>query len=240
MGELWVRTDRGDLSVTFHQGTFITDWEAARKTFTACIRDGFRDLTNPHPGDFSAASPTELGEAWCKYRIFGGSSSVVLRAESLALTFANLLNTDYPIVVEIVRQAMEVLLPALGGYERHSYAVSSNYHVEVMNGHADDYLARHASREIDYAAKGQPALEYRPTVGFTLRSSDGYRVFRRTIEQSEVLKNGLFIANYIFVSMPQLTTFDEELDWLDRTGDLANSTAGIAHKRDEAGDAAGA
>ena len=80
MPELRVRTDRGDLSGTFNLGTFITDWKAARNTFMAHIRDGFRDLTSPRPSDFSAASSADLGEAWSKYRIFGGSSTVLLRA----------------------------------------------------------------------------------------------------------------------------------------------------------------
>ena len=78
MNGLLVRTDRGNLSVTFDLSAFVTDWEGARKTFVAAIAERFREPLNPRPGDFSAASPTELGEAWCKYRIFGGSSSIVL------------------------------------------------------------------------------------------------------------------------------------------------------------------
>ena len=32
---------------------------------------------------------------------------------------------------------MERLLPALQGYERHSYMVSLNYHVHVVDGRSD-------------------------------------------------------------------------------------------------------
>ena len=240
MPELRVRTKRADLSVTFHLGPFITDWETAKNTFMACIRDGFHDLTSPRPNDFSAASSADLGETWSKYRIFGGSSTVLLRADSLALSFLNILNTDYPILSEIVRRGLEVLLPALGGYERHWYAVASNYHVEIMDGRSEEYLTRHASREIQVVASSQSAMAYWPTIGFTLKSSDGYRVLQRRIEQSEAFENGLFISNYFFVSMPILTTFDEEMDWFDRTGDLANSVSGIVHVGDEANDDAGA
>ena len=240
MPELRVRTDRGDLSVTFNLGTFITDWKAASNTFMAGIKEGFRDLTSPRPSDFSATSSADLGEAWSKYRVFGGSSIVLLRAETLALTFPNILNTDYPILTEIVRQAVEVLLPVLGGYERHSYLAAYNYHVQIIDGHSGEYLARHASREIEDAAKRQSEMAYRPIIGFALMSIDGYRVFQRRIEQSEALGNGLFISNQFFVSMPSLTTFDEEMDWLDRTGSLANSVAGIVHVDGEADDDASA
>ena len=66
MNGLLVRADRGNLSVTFDLSAFITDWEAARKTFVAFVAARFRELLNPRPGDFSAASPSELGEVWCK------------------------------------------------------------------------------------------------------------------------------------------------------------------------------
>ena len=234
MNGLLVRTDRGNLSITFDLSAFIADWEEARKTFVAWIAERFRELLNPRPGDFTATSPAELGEAWCKYRIFGGSSTIVLRADSLALSFPNIVNADYQIVVEVVRGVMENLLPALEGYERHSYMVGSNYHVHVVGGRWETYLAHHGSRDIGKAAGDESTIEYRPTIGFTLRSKDGYRVLRRTIEQSEALPNGLFISDHTFVSMPELTGFAEELDWIERTSELANQASGIAYQEDEA------
>ena len=117
MNGLLVRRDRGNLSVTFDLSAFVTDWEAAGKIFFAAIAERFREPLNPRPGDFSAASPTELGEAWCKYRIFGGSSSIVLRADSLALSFANIVYADYQNVLEVVRGTMERLLPAPVTYD---------------------------------------------------------------------------------------------------------------------------
>ena len=240
MNGLLVRTDRGNQSVTFDLSAFVTDWEAARKTFVTTIAERFREPLNPRPGDFSAASPTELGEAWCKYRIFGGSSSIVLRADSLALSFANIVNADRQILLEVVRGTMERLLPALQGYERQSYMVSSNYHVHVVNGRSDGYLAHHGSDDIGNTASNELTIEYRPTIGFTLRTRDGYRVFRRMIEQSEALENGLFITDHTFVSMPTLTGFDEELSWIERTIEFADRAAGIAYQKDEVDDGASA
>ena len=240
MNGLLVRTDRGNLSVAFDLSAFITDWEAARKTFVESVADRFRELLNPRPGDFSAASPVELDEAWCKYRMFGGSSTIVLKADSLVLSFSSIVNADYQIVVEVVRGTMECLLPALQGYERHSYVVSSNYHVHVVSGRSDTYLAHHGSRDIGNTARDESTIEYRPTIGFTLRTKDGYRVLRRTIEQSEPLQNGLFISDHTFVSMPTLTGFEEELSWIERTTEFADRAAGIAHQKDEVDDGAGA
>ena len=112
--------------------------------------------------------------------------------------------------------------------------VGSNYHVHVVGGRWETYLAHHGSRDIGKAAGDESTIEYRPTIGFTLRSKDGYRVLRRTIEQSEALPNGLFISDHTFVSMPELTGFAEELDWIERTSELANQVSGIAYQEDEA------
>ena len=230
MNGLLVCRDRGNLSVTYGLNAFVTDWDAAGKIFVAAIAERFREPLNPRPGDFSASSPKELGEAWCKYRLFGGSSSIVLRADSLVLSFANIVKADYQIVLEVVQGTMERLLPALRSYERQSYMVTSNYQVDVVDGRVDEYLAHHGSDHIGHAALKELTIEYRPTIGFTLRTRDGYRVFRRAIEQSEGLQNGLFIEDNTFVSMPALTRFDEELSWIEQTTEFADRVAGIAYK----------
>ena len=236
MTDLLVHTDREDLSARFNLSAFVTDWEAARKTFIACIADAFQEPLNPRPEDFSSAFTTELGEAWCKYRIFGGSSTIVLRADSLALNFPNIVRTDDTIVREVLRRSVDILLPALGSYEEHSYHLSTDQHASVVNGQSEQYLAQHASANIE-SSESEVAMEYRPCIGFTLRTSDGHRVLRRTIEQSEVLENGLFIADHVFVRMPELTKFEEELRWLVHVNNMANRAAGIKAQEDY-GDAA--
>ena len=120
MTDLVVQTERENLSARFDLNPFVTDWETARRTFFACIADAFREPLNPRPEDFSTASTTELGEAWCKYRMFGGSSNMVLRADSIAITFSNIVRADYALVGEILRRAVETLLPKTGGYNEHS------------------------------------------------------------------------------------------------------------------------
>jgi len=237
MTDLVVRSDREDLSARFNLGTFVTDWETARKNFIAGIVDAFREPLNPRPDDFSTAFPTELGEAWCKYRIFGGSSTIVLRADSLALNFPNIVRADYTLVREVLRQSVDILLPALGSYNEHSYHVSANQHAALVNGQSEHYLAQHASANIANAA-GELAIEYRPSIGFSLKAGDGYRVLRRTIEQSEVLENGLFIADHIFVRVPELTTFEEELGWMVHIGNMADRAAGIKEQEDRGDDSA--
>ena len=236
MTNLVVQTDRENLSAKFSLSPFVTDWGAARETFIACIADAFREPLTPRPEDFSTGFPTELGEAWCKYRMFGGSSTIVLRADSIAVTFSNIVRADYALVGEILRRAVEILLPKVGGYNEHSYHVSTSQHAAAVNGRADEYLAGHASAKIESAAS-ETEMEYHPCIAFSLKTSDGYRVLRRTIEQSEVLENGLFIADHVSVRAPELNKFEDELRWMVHLSSAADHVAGIKQE-DDADDAA--
>ena len=236
MTDLVVRTDRENLSATFNFSPFVTDWETARRTFVTCIAEAFREPLNPRPEDFSTASPTELGEAWCKYRMFGGSSTMVLRAESIAITFSNIGRADYALIGEILRQAVETLLPKIGGYDEHSYHVSTSQHAAAVNGRVDEYLAGHASAKIKNKAK-ETEMEFHPCIAFSLKTSDGFRVLRRTIEQSEVLENGLFIADHVFVRKPELTKFEGELQWMVRLSSTADRVAELKEQEDDTDDA---
>ena len=237
MTDLVVKTDRENLSATFNLSPFVTDWEMARRTFVTCIADAFREPLNPRPEDFSTSSPTELGDAWCKYRVFGGSSTIVLRAESIAITFSRIVRADYALIGEILRQAVETLLPKIGGYDEHSYHVSTSQHAAAVNGRVDEYLAGHASAKIRNAAQ-ETEIEFHPCVAFSLKTSDGIRELRRTIEQSEVLENGLFIASHVYVRSPELTEFGDELQWMGRLSSMADRAAGLKEQEDDDDDAA--
>ena len=239
MTDLVVLTERVSLSARFDLNPFVTDWETARRTFVTCIADAFREPLNPRPEDFSTAPPTELGEAWCKYRMFGGSSNIVLRADAIAITFSNIVRADYALVGEILRRAVESLLPKIGGYNEHSYHVSTSQHAAAVNGRVDEYLAGHASAKIKSAAN-EAEMEFHPCMAFSLKSNDGFRVLRRTIERSEVLENGLFVADHIFVRRPELTEFEAELQWMVRLSSTADQVAGLEERKDDGDDATGA
>ena len=58
MNGLLVRTDRGNQSVTFDLSAFVTDWEAARKTFVTTIAERFREpLESLSEEGYLTASP---------------------------------------------------------------------------------------------------------------------------------------------------------------------------------------
>ena len=228
-----VRIDRDEVSFIFHLSPFISDWEGAKQTFVSCITRDFGDiLMRVLPRDFSTSFSSEPGDAWCTYRMYGGSSTMTLRPDSLQFTFPNLLDTDYPVVNEIVRRGTAVLLTKLGSYERHVYSLTTNRHLAPLTGiAAEAHLARFSSDEMVNAAAAEPGMQYRPSASFTLvGSADEYRVLRRSVEQSEVLPNGLFVTTHIFVSASGLSSFENELQWINRVCRMADQAVGITYQ----------
>ena len=227
-----VRIDRDEVSFTFHLSPFISDWEGAKQTFVSCITRDFGDiLRRALPRDFNTSLSSEPGEARCTYRMYGGSSTMTLRPDSLQFIFPNLLDTDYPVVNEIVRRGTAVLLTKLDGYERHEYSLTTNRHLVPLAGIAEAYLAQFSSDEMANAATAEPGMRYRPSASFTLvGSTDEYRVLRRSVEQSEVLANGLFVTTHIFVSASGLSSFEDELQWINWVCRIADQAVGITYQ----------
>ena len=236
MKNLPVQLDRHQLLLTFHLEPFITEWEGAMQAFVSFIAREFGDRLAVRPQDFTAASSSaDLGDAWCKYRMFDGSRMIILRPDSLRFNFPELLDADYPLLEEIGK-GMEILLPVLGDYGRSSYSLTSNLHVAVMEGSAGGYTARFANNGISSTIEDEPRVTYRPSAGFILVSDDENRVLRRTVEQSEVLPNGLYITTRIFVAASVVTSFEEEYRWNAQIWNIADRAIGIEYQTEEADD----
>lgn len=230
-----VRVDRDEVSFTFHLTPFISDWEGAKQTFVYCIARDFGDvLMRVLPRDFSASLSSEPGDAWSAYRMYGGSSTMTLRPESLQFTFPNLLATDYPVVNEIVKRGVAVLLTKLGSYERHVYSLATNRHLAPLSGIAEAHLRRFSNDDMGSAAANASGMQYRPSASFTLvGSADEYRVLRRSMELSEVLPNGLFVTTHISVSTSDLSSFENELQWINWVCQIADQAVGITYQTEE-------
>lgn len=230
-----VRVDRDEASFAFHLSPFISEWEEAKQTFVSCITREFDDvLMRVLPRDFSASLSSDPGDAWYTYRMYGGSSTMTLRPDSLQFAFPNLLVTDYPVVNEIVRRGVAVLLKKLGSYERHVYSLTTNRHLALLTGIAEVHLAWFSNDAMERAAANASGMQYRPSASFTLSgSADEYRVLRRSMEQSELLTNGLFVTTHIFVSSSGLSNFENELQWIDWICQIADRAVGITYKTEE-------
>ena len=177
--------------------------------------------------DFSSNPSPELGESWCKYRIFGGASTIVLNPGALQLNFVNLNENDYPTVKEIIQKSKDVLSKAIGGYTRERVSLSSNLHVgTVEKGVADEYLEQFAVKQVADIAKTNSMIQYSPAVKVILSDNSKNAVnwvVHRSVEKSEWLPDGLFVTTFIDVSSTGVMSFEDQVQVVERIYDLADS-----------------
>ena len=232
---------REDLSINFVLSPFITDWASAQTRFIAAIARELSDVLSVRAMDFSANPSSELGESWCKYRIFGGASTIVLNPGALQLNFVNLSENDYPTVKEIIRRSKGVLSKDIGGYTRERVSLSSNLHVgTVEKGVADVYLEQFAVKQVTEVAKTDSRILYSPAVKVILSDNSKNAVnwvVHRSVEKSEWLPDGLFVTTFIDVSSPGVMSFEDQAQLVQRIYGLADQAVGQQPSGGNANDA---
>lgn len=225
-----VRIRKGDMSFTFHLDPLLANWEEAKAEFVVFVSRTFGPGVRPQ--DFTASASADMAGMYCRYRIYDGFGSVVLRADSVEFDFPNAFAIDNDIPWEIIRQAEKTLLPALDRKELGSRFLSVSYHAELETSPAA-YLARFADETMARAAERCETVRYRPSASFLLRSDDGSRTLRRTVEQSRIVPDGLFVTTRVFVPAGGASSFLDEIDWIRRVGKVADAAVGIAHIEEE-------
>ena len=221
----------------FDLDPFIIEWGATQTRFIAAITRELSDMLPVRSQDFSISPSTELGDSRCKYRIFGGPGTIVLNPDSLQLNFANLNENDYPVVIEITRRSLDLLLKDIGSYTGNRVSLTFYHHVRtVKSGDADVYLDQFTLKQPADTAKTELEIEYRPSVKIILSDKDKHWVLHRSVEKSELLPDSLFVSTNIFISSPDVKPFDEQRRLVERIYDLANQVVGLEYPLGSADD----
>lgn len=224
-----IRIREGDMSFAFRLDPLLANWEGAKAGFVSFVSR--RLGPGVRPDDFVASVSAGMGETYCRYRIYNGFGSIMIRADSVEFDFPNAFAIDNDIPWGIIRQAEETLLPALDRKKPRSRSLYVSYHAESEES-PETYLARFADAQMARAAERCEAMHYRPSANFVLASDDGSRTLRRTVEQSQIMPEGLFVTTRVFASA-RAASVPDEIDWIRRVGKVADVAVGIAHIKEE-------
>ena len=230
MKNLLVRNQRTEISAAFRLSPMIAKWEAAKEVFISTISSEFADTLFVHPEDFSNSILTDPANCWCSYRIYGGANTITLRSAVLEFSIKNLHDTDNLLLAEMLHKMRISLLQSLRCYHRQSYHIISNQHVEAVNGNCQSYLAKFYNTEMAEKLNAESVLKYQPSTRLNLKNDDGTRAMSVSVEQSEILPNGLFFSTSVFVSTPNLTDFSDEQNWLTQMSEIVNNVLGISYE----------
>ena len=207
-----VKWQRISLRVNIIVSPFLIDWNGIAPRFFEMIHDALSDDIAVNPGDFSVSVSNNLADVVARYDIFGATSNVSLHSDRLTMEFPTLVPEDEQLVLRILEKVVTAFPQAFPGHRYSRVHASLFRHGAVPKDVAvAEYLARHGNSVTDRAF-GEMEAAYQPAVRFSVRATAGTWRATCTLEQSEILPNGLFMdLDVIFPSVDESAGFQ---DWV--------------------------
>ena len=223
-----VQIDSEAFSFSIPLNPFIVEWGKTKEIFISCIA---KDIMTTYGGaklqHFVSSSSDNLADSWCKYRIFGGIDSLILRPDELQFKIENILPTDFIDVANFIAKCFTILLPKLGYKNIDSFSINTNSYVSFEEGTTNEYFQQYDTNVMVPELTQEIGMHYQRSVNIIFESENRDRVVRRTVEPSEISKSNIFVATNIYVLTSQTLDFYEELKWLVRVTIVANKAVGL-------------
>lgn len=211
---------------------FITDWLSAQRKFVAGVPYRLHELTAIQPQDISTSYANSLGDASCTCRLFGGAGSIVLNADTLNLSFANVTRPAYEVVFEAIRRGWEFLASEFPDNGVAWFSLHSSQDVATSDDAAvDTYLGQFAHEGAVAVTEQEPGIRYRPSIRVTFKEHDRRWQLHRSVEESTSLAKGLFVTTSIYMPESELEAFGGLEQAVARLHAMADQAVGL-HRRD--------
>ena len=231
MTVLRVRHQNASINASLQLSPFFTDWPTAQQRFVDGIADGFRDLYPIRPRDFSVTPALSLGDLRCQCQLFGGACSIVLSPDSLRISFEDVKQHDHPIVWEVIRRSENWLSSAQGGHEREWFSCHTLRHVQALDGDVvDAYLNQFVGVISDRVFNSEPNVKLHPSAHMALSDRDETWKFRRVVERSTSVPNGIFMDTWVQVLASNPASFDNQLELITHLDELADRGIGVQYE----------
>ena len=216
-----------ELSIQLQQ--LITDWPSAQQKFVTGIPRRLHDLTAAiQPQDLSMRYGNSLGDASCTCRLFGGAASVVLNADTLKLSFANVTRPANKVVFETIRRTWEFLASEFRENGVAWFSLHSSQDVKPSDDAAvDTYLGQFAHEGAVATAEREVGIQYRPSIRVTFKEHDRHWQLHRSVEESTSLANGLFVTTSIYMPEFELKAFGGLEQGVARLREMADRAVGL-------------
>ncbi len=232
MKSLRVTPEPEQIELSIKLRHFITDWPSAQHRFVAGITRRLHDLTAIQPHDLSMSYGNSLGDASCTCRLFGGAASVVLNADTLKLSFANVTRPAYEVIFEAVRRGWEFVTAEFPENGVAWFSLHSSQDVTASDDAAvDTYLGQFAHEGALAVAEQEAGIRYRPSIRVTFKEHDRHWQLHRSVEESTSLENGLFVTTSIYVPESELEALGGLEQAVARLHEMADRAIGL-HRGD--------
>ncbi len=197
----------------------ILSWTAeVNSRFFQAIYSALNEVLYIQPSDFVATAGVSLGECSAALRIFGGNSTLTLKANGVIAEFPNITQDRVEFVNSVIFQGYEALRKEFIELEVVSIFSSAGFHLEfTSDGKAQKILTAGSQTEIQNRAHNLRDAVIEPGTRFRLVSKDGKWNCKATVEKSEAVNNGVFLHREIIISdLSGYETTQHQFDLVDR------------------------
>ena len=207
---------------------FITDWRSAQEKFVAGVTRRLYDMSAIRPHDLSVSYTNSLGDASCTCRLFEGAASIVLHADTLKFSFANVTRDAYQVVFEVIRRGWEFLAAEFPENGIAWFSLNSSQDVAAPDdAPVDTYLSQFAHEGAVAIAALEPGIKYQPSIRVTLTERERHWQLHRSVEESTSLDNGLFVTTTIFMPESEIEAFGGLDQVVARLHEMADRAVGL-------------
>lgn len=190
------------------------------------------------PSDFIAPGGLSLGDCSAALRIFGGNSTLTLRANGVIADFPGITPDRIQFVNSVIFQGYNALRTEFSELEIRSIESNAGHHLEIVgDGSAQEVLASDRNTALEGRARKIKDVVVEPATRFRLVGKDGKWNCKVTLEKSEIVKDGVFLYREIIVSdLSDCETTQQQFELVEHIDqailaltDLAPETQGNAH-----------
>ena len=229
---LRVRPNPEQIELSIKLQHFITDWPSAQQKFVAGITRRLHDLTAIQPHDLNMSYGSSLGDASCTCQLFGGAASIVLTADTLKLSFANVTRPASEVVFKAIRRGWEFLATEFPENGIAWFSLHSSQDVAASDdATVDTYLGQFAHEGAAATAEQEAGIRYRPSIRVTFKEHDRHWQLHRSVEESTSLANELFVTTSIYMPESELEALGGLEQAVARLHEMADRAVGL-HRGD--------
>ncbi len=208
----------------------ILSWTAeVPARFFRAIYGALGELLYIQPSDLVAPAGLSLGDCSAALRIFGGNSSITLKANGVVVDFPHITPDRIEFVNSVIFQSYQALRTEFSELEVKSIEANAGRHLEIVGGSkAQDVLAASAQTELQKRAHVLGDAVVETGMRFRLVSKDGKWSSKVTMEKSEVVNNGIFLLREINLSdLSDCETAQQQFDLIKKIDLMILELAGL-------------
>lgn len=206
--------------------------------FFRAVYGALNEILYIQPSDFVAPGGLSLGDCSAELRIFGGNSTLTLKANGVIADFPSITPDRIPFVNSVIFQGYEALRAEFSELEVRSIESNAGHHLEIVgDGSVQEVLAGDRNSALERRVRKSKDLVFEPAARFRLVSKEGKWNCKVTLEKSEVVNDGIFLYREIIASdLSDCETTQQQfelIEHIDQTvltlTDLALETQSNAH-----------